>query len=642
MILKNIRPALFPVFFNAPPLNGENETLMENKNHPFIANNDGERGPVFSKERSFPAPREKREGEGTLPPSAGGVSRPREPTPISDQTFPQAHIVREGEGKGRNGEIFPFAGHPSTLSCGTFRPFFPDGHVHMFYDGVPDDCWWTAEKPSREGWPSHNSKEEIPMTNPSVRKNFGHGCQHRRLLPYRTIWLFWVVLFPLISGCGVGGGGSGAVGPHETAYVLAQSCNACNGSVIPYAFNSTNGTFYSGSGSNIAMRSTNGTPVQLLFSTGGGHLFVLNSTASGSSTGGSVVSFAVSSATGALSSSPVSTFNTGSNSSYMALSSDGSYLVVANNGTGNNGSVQIVHVSGGSLSQTPTASFSPSSCPNPFRVVFVPGSSSTFYVACSTLPSQTSSNVQGPYSLYSCQISGNCQSTPFFSSSDGYWTSLTIDPSKNYLVGVGTTTSSSGFLVVCPATSPTNTSCKQVTTPNVPYPSGNIAFFSPASGTEQVFIGNYLLGQSATSDYSSCTVTTNPPSCQGSTYSAYSTNSSNPPYGPLFLLGAGSQIFIAATVQTLTTTPSSSPGYLLACPISTTSTPSTLDTCTPNATSPDPVWITLDPSNNYLFVATLSGELDVFEGVSTGNLSFASSSSLSGLQAISVTFQPQS
>lgn len=157
MILKNIRPALFPVFFNAPPLNRGNETLMENKNHPFIANNEGELGPVFSKARSFPAPREKREGKGTLPPSAGGVSRTGKPTPISDQIFPRARIVREPEGKGRNGEMFPFAGHSSTLACGTFRLFFPDGPVYMFHDGVPDDCRRIAEKPSMDGWPSHHS-----------------------------------------------------------------------------------------------------------------------------------------------------------------------------------------------------------------------------------------------------------------------------------------------------------------------------------------------------------------------------------------------------------------------------------------------------------------------------------------------------
>lgn len=459
------------------------------------------------------------------------------------------------------------------------------------------------------------------MTTPCAPRNSGHGYRHRRLLPSRTIWFFWMMLFPLMSGCGGGGGGSGAVGPHETAYVLAENSSGA-GSVVAFAFDQTNGTFYSGT----STATTGGTPVQLLFSTGGGHLFVLNSTSSGSSTG-SVASFAISSSTGAISSSPVSTLTTGTSPTSMAVDPGGNYLVIANNGSSSNAYIQVASVSGGSLSAT---TYSPSPCTNPYRVVFSPAatgsSSDIFYVACSTSSSPTT-----PPSLYSCQISqSSCTPITDGVTSTGYWTNLTLDPGKNHLVGVGTIPSTpSGFLVVCPATSPG--SCN--TTPTgttVPDPSGNVAF-SSSTGTEQVFIGNYLLGQTATTGYNACTVATSL-SCTGSSY----LTSGTPPAGPIFLLANTDQVYIAATVDTIDSSSTPSSGYLLACPV----TSSGLNTCTPAQTAVDPVWITLDPSGNYLFVPTLSGELDVFGGASSGNLTFAASSSLSGLQAISVTFQP--
>ncbi|MHB1926475.1 MAG: lactonase family protein [Leptospirillum sp.] len=462
------------------------------------------------------------------------------------------------------------------------------------------------------------------MTNPSGRKNVRHECHHRRLLPYRTIWFFWMVLFPLISGCGGGGGGSGAVGPHKTAYVLAENSSGA-GSVVAYAFNQTNGTFYAGN----STASTGGTPVQLLFSTGGGHLFVLNSSTGSGSATGSVESFAVSSSTGAISSSPVSTLPTGTSPTSMAVDPGGNYLVIANNGSSNNASIQVASVSGGLLSTTP---YSPSPCTNPYRVVFAPNatgsSSDVFYVACSTPSSTTTS-----YSLHSCSISSTtCSSLYSSSGTDGYWTNLMLDTAKTHLVGVGTTSTSSGFLVVCPATSPTSSNCQLATGSNVPYPSGNVAF-SSSTGTEQVFIGNYLLGKTATAYYAACTVTTSSPTCSEN---QYQTGGSTGPDGPIFLLGSGSQVYIAATVDTIHSSSSPSSGYLLSCPVSGSS----LGTCASTQTAVDPVWITLDPSGNYFFVATLSGELDVFEGASSGSLSFAASSSLSGLQTISVTFQP--
>lgn len=426
------------------------------------------------------------------------------------------------------------------------------------------------------------------------------------------------MLFPLMSGCGGGGGGSGAVGPHETAYVLAEnSSNA--GSVVAFAFDQTNGTFYSGT----STASTGGTPVQLLFSTGGGHLFVLNSTSSGSSTG-SVASFAISSSTGAISSSPVSTLATGTSPTSMAVDPGGNYLVIANNGSSSNASIQVASVSGGNLSAT---TYSPSPCTNPYRVVFSPAAtgspSDIFYVACST------SGTYGTVYVFSCTISGN-NCTSFYTDTSAYFTNLTLDPGKTHLVGVGTT-ASSGLLVVCTTTS--SPSCSHATTgSDVPDPSGNVAF-SSSTGTEQVFIGNYLLGQTATPGYAACSLGASP-SCNGSTYST----SGTPPAGPIFLLAHTSQIYIAATVDTIDSNSTPSSGYLLSCPV----TSSALKTCVSTQTAVDPVWITLDPSGNYLFVPTLSGELDVFGGASSGNLTFAasSSSSLSGLQAISVTFQP--
>lgn len=421
------------------------------------------------------------------------------------------------------------------------------------------------------------------------------------------------MLFPLMSGCGGGGGGSGAVGPHETAYVLAENSSGA-GSVVAFAFDQTNGTFYSGT----STASTGGTPVQLLFSTGGGHLFVLNSTSSGSSTG-SVASFAISSSTGAISSSPVSTLATGTSPTSMAVDPGGNYLVIANNGSSSTASIQVASVSGGNLSTTTN---SPSPCKNPYRIVFAPGatgsSSDIFYVTCST------SGTDGPVSIVSCTISSpTCSS--FYTDSSAYLTNLTLDPGKTHLVGMETTSSSGGLLVVCPATSPG--SCNTTPTGStVPDPSGNVAF-SSSTGTEQVFIGNYLLGQTATTGYTACTFI---PSCSGSSYST------SGPAGPIFLLANTDQVYIAATVDTIDSSSTPSSGYLLACPVTT----SALGSCTSAQTAVDPVWITLDPSGNYLFVPTLSGELDVFGGASSGNLTFAASSSLSGLQAISVTFQP--
>ena len=489
-----------------------------------------------------------------------------------------------------------------------------------------------AEKPARCGWPFHLSGEERLMPDLRHRDDSGHGYRHPRLLPSRAPWLFWMMLFPLLSGCGGGGGGGGSVGPHETAYVLAENTSGA-GSVVAFAFDQTNGTFYSGT----STAATGGTPVQLLFSKGGGHLFVLNSSTGPGSSTGTVVSFAISPATGEISSSPVSTFPTGQSPTSMAVAPGGNYLVIANNGSSSTASIQVVSVSGGTLSSTP---YSPSPCKNPYRVVFAPGatgsSSDTFYVACSTLSSSAT------YSLVSCQIlSTSC--TPLYNSSgsDGYWTNLTLDPSNTSLVGVGTSggSSPSGFLVVCtPLSSSPTCSTPSNTGTNVPSPSGNVAF-SSSSVTEQVFIGNYQLGQSATTGYAFCTLKT--PSCNSSTYS---TSSDTSPPGPIFLLGAGSQVYIAATVDTIDSGSSPSSGYLLSCPVSSSGSSSGLEPCSSAKTAVDPVWITLDPSGNYLFVPTLSGELDVFGGVSSGNLSFAASSpassALSGLQAISVTFQP--
>lgn len=130
---------------------------MENTNHPFLLTSTGNRPRIFQKEGYSPLPG-KKQGKGPLPPAAGGVSRRGEPTAISNQTFPQACLLRGPEGKGRNGGMFPFAGHPLTLACGTVRFFFPDGPYFVFHDGLSDNCRGAAEKPSSDGWPSHHSR----------------------------------------------------------------------------------------------------------------------------------------------------------------------------------------------------------------------------------------------------------------------------------------------------------------------------------------------------------------------------------------------------------------------------------------------------------------------------------------------------
>lgn len=453
-------------------------------------------------------------------------------------------------------------------------------------------------------------------------------------------WRRWVsslftmlAVFPFLSGCG---GGGNASSPSEIAYVLSEDSNS-NGSVVEYALNPSNGTFYPGSGQ-TAISTGGSSPFLFLLSPHNHYAFVLNNNnPSGTSSNGSIASFSVSGQ--GLSSAPISKQPTGPNPVHMAVDPGGNYLVVANHGNGNSSSgsgyVQVFPISSGVLSSSsPTPSSSTPPCANPFRVVFGPGStgapSDPVYVACSSPELLTASSSHSPtIEIYSCTIgsliAGNCSGSISISSlpsSPNALLNFMLDPGGQYLVGPGTSYSASaysGFLVVCPLSggSCTSTSISSFIT----LPSGNIAF--TGSGTsEKVFIGNYNASPSSLNgDFVSCTLSS-PTTCQ-----QYSINQN----GPIYLTTNGNSLYIAATQTPISSTYSSSTntgtgsgsthpstGYLFYCtfPLSSSSP------CTSSLpTGGWPVGIAIDPTGNFMFVPTLSGAVNVFSGVSTGSLS---------------------
>ncbi|MHB1605916.1 MAG: hypothetical protein ACYCTV_05925 [Leptospirales bacterium] len=203
-------------------------------------------------------------------------------------------------------------------------------------------------------------------------------------------------------------------------------------------------------------------------------------------------------------------------------------------------------------------------------------------------------------------------------------------------MGPGTTYSSStysGFLVVCALS---NLSCTITTLSNISIPSGNIAF-TGSGASEQIFIGNYD-ASSIDGYFASCTVSFNP-SCSLSSIAQH---------GPIALTSNGNNLYIAATVTAIdsayssaTNTSSSgsgsppSTGYIFSCSFSLASS------CSSNQpTGGWPVGITIDPTGNFMFVPTLSGMVNVFQGISSGSLSSVTASPLSipgGLTPISVS-----
>ena len=449
-------------------------------------------------------------------------------------------------------------------------------------------------------------------------------------------WRRWVsslftmlAVFPFLSSCG---GGGNASSPSEIAYVLLEDSGS-NGSVVEYALNPSNGTFYPGSGQTAIP--TGGTaPLLFLLSPHNHYAFVLNNKTTGTSATGSVASFSVSGQ--GLSSTPIHNSTTGPNTVHMAVDPGGNYLVVANHGSGattsGGGYVQVFSISSGVLISL-TSSTSNSPCDNPFRVVFGPGStgvsSDPVYVACSS-PELLTSTPSPTISIYSCTVNSliarSCSSSISISrlpTSPSALLNFMLDPGGQYLVGPGTIYSSSssysGFLVVCPLPggSCTSTSISSFIT----IPSGNIAF--TGSGTsEKVFIGNYN-ASSFNGNFAACTVSSN--SCSG-----YSINRD----GPIYLTANGNSLYIAATKTAISSTYSSSTntgtgsvsssppssGYLFYCtfPLSSSSSPSCPSFL---STGGWPVGIAIDPTGNFMFVPTLSGAVNVFSGVSTGSLS---------------------
>lgn len=460
----------------------------------------------------------------------------------------------------------------------------------------------------------------------------------KRLLP------FFLLLSLFLAGCGGGGGGGGsnAGGPSEIAYVLSEDASASNkGYIVEYGLDPATNNFQPAASGPV---STGGdAPLQLLFNTAHSLAFALNNNnaTDSSPTAGSVSVF--SDGSDGLSASPVSTLSTGSNSVHMSLDPGGNYLVVADHGdgTGSNsggGDVEIFSYStSGTLSLLKETS---SPCTDPFRVVFRPGSSGatsdTVYVVCSS-PELVWETTPPTTEILSCSITTLLSSSPsctsialLFASASSALVDFTFDPSGQYAVGPGTTSAKNGFLLVCVSSSSTLTCPNPIPAISSSWiPSGNIAFSGSGNG-EKVYIGNYdptgSSGNSLTDSFVTCTLSnslTNPASSCSNLYAL-----SYP--GPISMAvdPASNSLFIAATVTAINgaytaatpgtstggTAPSS--GYLYSCPISS------LTSCSsPQPTGGWPVELSFDPNGSYLFVPTLSGDVDIFTGVSSGNLS---------------------
>ncbi|MHB1286612.1 MAG: YncE family protein [Leptospirales bacterium] len=434
-------------------------------------------------------------------------------------------------------------------------------------------------------------------------------------------------LLPVLSGCGGGGGGAGGSGgPVEIAYVLTEDTGAPHaGYVVEYGLNPSSNQFQEFVGGPI---STGGdTPYQLLFSPGNSLAFVLNNSDGGSSGTGSVSVF--SNSTNGLSTSSTSTQPTGDNPVNMAVDPGGTYLIVANHGNGSStgtGSVEVFsYTSSGILTLQPSSA---SPCRYPFRVVFQPGTngsqSDIADIVCSS-PELLTTTTPPPIKIFACTISeleANSCTSPInlptsLTTSSSALINFTFDPSGQYALGPAITYNGGNFigdLLVCTYSASTLESCNSPSL-NGNSPSGNIAFLESGS-SKTVYIGNYN-----SSNFVACNLPT--PSCT----SPYSVS----PSGPIALAvnPASSSLFVAASntssantySNTGTISPGSgtSPGSLFSCAIASLS--STTPPCaSQKPTGEWPVGITIDPNGTYLFVPTLSGEVDIFSGVASGNL----------------------
>ncbi len=463
-----------------------------------------------------------------------------------------------------------------------------------------------------------------------------HRGEHSRRSRNRALILPFVFLLAL-SGCGGGGGGSVGGGPLEIAYVLSEDPNNSNqGYVVEYGLNPATNQFQMSASGPISTQGV--TPIQFLLNPDKTLAFVLNNGNTGGSTSsdGSIAVYQV--GANGLSTTPLDVHQTGDNPVNMALDPGGNYLVVANHGNGSSGgSVEVLALS--TTGQLSSSSTSGSPCTYPFRVVFAPGargtSSDVVYVAC-TSPELLGSSPPAA-SIFVCSIEELSSTTPcsVYKSYTSYNSSLpafvnfVIDPSNTYVIAPGTTTSQSGFLLVC-TISGTSLECpsslSSLSTTQLWIPSGNVAF-GGTSSNPVTYIGNYDPSPSLSQNFDSCSI-----SLSGASASCTAASSDQP--GPLYLATQGSVLYIADTVTAIngsysgsgTTSgesPPSSGGYLYACSISTPTSPSNCNAPFSNTSAGNtggwPVGITFD-TRDMVFVPTLSGEINIFTGASTGGL----------------------
>ncbi len=462
-----------------------------------------------------------------------------------------------------------------------------------------------------------------------------HRGEHSRRSRNRALILPFVFLLAL-AGCGGGGGGSVGGGPLEIAYVLSEDPNNSNhGYVVEYGLNPATNQFQMSASGPISTQGV--TPIQFLLNPDKTLAFVLNNgnTNGNTSANGSIAVYQV--GANGLSTTP-HVFQTGQNPVNMALDPGGNYLVVANHGNGQStsgtGSVEVFTVS--SNGQLNALSTSGSPCTYPFRVVFAPNSNDVFYVACSS--PELLGGTPPPPSLYICTISsaGNgtfsCPSTPIptFNLYSAF-INFVIDPSNTYAVAPGTTVTSStatpsGFLLVCSLPLTTTPSCQTNSSSFSSWiPSGNVAFEGTPSNGITTYIGNYN-PSSFSSNFAACTTSSSSsPTC--------TTTNSTSQDGPLYLATQENVLYIADTVTPITGSYSTSgttmnaqntsSGYLYACSISIPTTPSNCNdpssTSNKGNTGEWPVGITFD-TRDMVFVPTLSGEINIFTGASTGGL----------------------
>ncbi len=482
-----------------------------------------------------------------------------------------------------------------------------------------------TDLPEPSPWIS--TAKENPTLSPSQSGRKDGRENHRN----RALILPFVFLLAL-SGCGGGGGGGVGSGPLEIAYVLSQDTQSSNaGYVVEYGLNSSTNQFQISGNGPISTQGQ--TPFQFLLNPDKTRAFVLNNVdpTQSPSGNGSVAVYSV--GTNGLSTTPA-VFQTGQNPVNMALDPGGNYLVVANHGDGTktgSGSVEVFPITTSGQLGAPSISSSP--CVYPFRVVFAPRASGTsgdvVYVACTSPELLGNSSSLPPASIYVCTIQeltgSECTAPPVLqSSSDSEaFVNFAIDPTNTYAVAPGTTSTQSGFLLVCSINAP-SLSC-----PAPPssissswIPSGNIAF-GGTSASPVTYIGNYDPSSSLSDNFADCTITV-------TTSSASCTSSdTTPTAGPLYLAIQGNVLYIADTVTAINgsfstsgTTSGASPpssGYLYSCPTPPSNCTAPSSTSSTGNTGGWPVGIFFD-TRNMVFVPTLSGEVNIFTGASTGNL----------------------